>query len=321
MKRSFIVGIALLLSPKIFASFTKKQVGIAHMKPVVVAVVDTGVDINHRALKDFIWTNPGETGLDVWGNDKSTNNLDDDGNGYADDLHGWNFVNNNNDLLDSMGHGTHVAGVIKNESSKSGFLKKSKNAVKMMVLKYYNPESNDSQNIENTVKAINYAVKMGADIINYSGGGSLPSRLELKAIEAANTRHIYVVAAAGNHNKNTDIINYYPANYNLPNIISVAATNKTGELVAFSNYGQNSVDLAAPGQHIFSTLPGNKFGFMSGTSQATAFVTGAVALKLLESREFRDPKKMISSLIQDGKFNKSLVGKTKYQLALMAANL
>ena len=319
MRRSFIMGLLLLSAQKNFAAIRKNQVTPEVRSAITVAVIDTGADIDHRELKDYIWTNPGESGLDQWGHDKATNGIDDDGNGYADDLHGWNFVTNTNDLLDSMGHGTHISGIIKNESSKSLFSKNSP-TVKLMILKYYDAEASDSQNIENTVKAINYAVKMGAQIINYSGGGSLPSRPELAAITEANKRQIYVVAAAGNNSKNTDIIGYYPADYRLPNIISVAATDKYGELVSFSNFGPNSVTLAAPGQHVFSTMPGNKFGFMSGTSQSTAFVTGALALKLWENPANKDPQKMLPSLIHEGKFNKTLVGKTKFQIALMGSN-
>lgn len=317
MHKTFIVGILLLSTQNSFASIKKNQVLPELRKPITVAVIDTGTDVDHKELKKYIWTNPGESGTDRWGRDKSANGLDDDGNGYADDLHGWNFVLNSNDLLDSMGHGTHISGIIKNESSKSPF-NKNKPTVKIMVLKYYDLEATDSQNIENTVKALNYAVKMGAHVINYSGGGSLPSRAELSAIQEANRRHIYVVAAAGNNKKNTDIMGYYPANYRLPNVISVAATDKTGELMGFSNYGQNSIDLAAPGQHIFSTMPGNKFGFMSGTSQSTAFVTGALALKLWENPSNIDPQKMLPALIREGKFNKTLVGKTRYQTALLS---
>jgi len=236
MKKSFIAGILLLTAQKNFAALKKDQAVPDPRKPVTVAVIDTGADINHKELKDFIWTNPGETGTDRWGRDKSTNGIDDDGNGYADDLHGWNFVSNTNDLLDSMGHGTHISGIIKNESSKSPFTSNKSNKkpkIGLMILKYYDAEASDSQNIENTVKALNYAIKMGAQVINYSGGGSLPSQAELSAIQEANRRHIFVVAAAGNNNKNTDIMGYYPANYRLPNIISVAATNKEGELINF----------------------------------------------------------------------------------------
>lgn len=319
MKKSFIMGITLLLAQKSLSAVLKDKIKVQPMKPVVVAVIDTGADIKHHALKEFIWTNPGETGRDAWGNDKSNNKIDDDGNGYADDIHGWNFIDNNNDLLDSMGHGTHISGIIKSESSKSpSFLNKKSKPVRLMILKYYDGEASDSENIDNTVKAINYAIRMGANVINYSGGGSLPNKLELAAIENANNKQIFFVAAAGNNRRNTDILNYYPANYKLPNIISVAATDKSGDLMSFSNYGANSIDIAAPGQHVFSTLPDNKFGFMSGTSQSTAFVTGAVALKLAESGGQVDTKRMLSSLIKEGKFNKTLVGKTKFQTALLA---
>ena len=318
MNKAFIVGLALLISQKNFAAIRKSQEIEIKRPAITVAVIDTGADINHRELIDYIWINPGESGKDAFGRDKSNNGVDDDDNGFVDDIHGWNFVDNNNDLLDSMGHGTHVSGIIKNESSKSPLIDKRRNPVRLMILKYYDPDATDAQNIENTVKAINYAVKMRADIINYSGGGSLPNRFEKAAIESANSKHVIFVAAAGNNSKNNDIMNYYPADYHLPNIISVAATDKSGEFVSFSNYGQNTVDIAAPGKQIFSTLPGNKFGLMSGTSQSTAFVTGVVALKLRENPGFRDPQKILEEILHEGQFNKSLIGKTRYQTALVA---
>jgi subtilisin family serine protease len=128
-----------------------------------------------------------------------------------------------------------------------------------------------------------------------------------------------VVAAAGNNKTNTDINSYYPANYGLKNIISVAATEKTGELVSFSNYGSKTVDIAAPGRNVFSTLPENKFGYMSGTSQSTAFVSGRLAA-ILSRTQKRIPELLLNQLIDEAEFNKTLAGKTKFQVALVAVS-
>ncbi|HEY1079045.1 MAG TPA: S8 family peptidase [Bdellovibrio sp.] len=243
-------------------------------RDIVVAIIDTGMDVNHPLLKKHLWVNPHETSLDT----------DNDGNGYAGDLHGWNFASNNSDLSDNHGHGTHVAGII---------LQKAKSArVKFMILKYYDPDKSGDENLLNTVKAIRYATKMKADIINYSGGGDTRSPLEEAAIRDAQKKGILFVAAAGNEGRNTDRIGYYPAGYRLSNIISVAAMDARKRLLATSNYGSQSVDIVAPGNHILSSLPGGRYGYMTGTSQATAWVTGLVASVLTNSAKARTPEEV-----------------------------
>jgi subtilisin family serine protease len=118
---------------------------------------------------------------------------------------------------------------------------------------------------------------------------------------------------------NTDFQKYYPANYSLENIISVAATGADGALESFSNFGEKSIDLAAPGKSVYSTLPNNTYGFLSGTSQATAFVSGAAARLLADSREALLPQALLGELLAGSRFNKSLLGKTKFQLAMAGA--
>lgn len=323
MKTSFLMGSLFLFSQTSWAAINPKTPHFTPTRPsVTVAVIDTGTDISHRDLKSQLWINSGEQGTDALGRDKSTNGFDDDGNGFADDVHGWNFVENNNDLSDSMGHGTHISGVIKNESGRSSSLNTDSTSTptaRLMVLRYYNPNGTDAENIENTVKAMNYAIKMGAHIINYSGGGSLPHQAEFRALKAAEKLNIVVVAAAGNNKTNTDINNYYPANYGLKNIISVGAVEKNGDWVSFSNYGSKTVDIAAPGRNVFSTLPQNKFGYMSGTSQSTAFVSGRLA-SIISRTQNREPKFLLSQLIGEAEFNKSLAGKTKFQVALVGVS-
>jgi thermitase len=154
--------------------------------------------------------------------------------------------------------------------------------VLVLPVKYYSDSNPGSVNLKNTVSAINYAIDQQVDIINYSGGGPEFSENEYLAFKRAESKGILVVAAAGNEHQNTDINEnyYYPAAYRLPNIISVAATDIRNNFLATSNWGKKRVDVAAPGENIYSTLPNGRFGYMSGTSQATAFVSGIAALLL-----------------------------------------
>jgi len=281
-------------------------------KDIVVAVIDTGIDVNHKDLAGNLWVNPGETGADANGHDKATNGIDDDGDGFIDDVHGWNFVSNNNSLTDNHGHGTHIAGIIGANGEKGSGLKGVAPKVSLMVLKYYDPKVANSNNLRNTVEAIKFAVKMHANIINYSGGGTDYSAEEFAAVKEAEKAGILFVAAAGNEKSNSDESgkHYYPADYGLSNIISVTAVNKEEtKVLASSNYGVRTVDLAAPGENIYSTLPNNSFGMMTGTSQATAFVTGVAALVMAHQREFSytDVKKYI---LRTGDEYSTLLSKT-----------
>lgn len=264
----------IALNPKLFLSFAilfSTQHAVAGNptveREIVVAIIDTGVDENHPLIADRLWKNPNEK--------KGT--IDNDGNGFAGDIHGWNFASNDSNISDQHGHGTHVAGIIlqKSQSEK----------VKFMILKYFDSQKSGAENLANTIKAIRYAIKMKADIINYSGGGDTRSPLEEAAIREAQEEGILFVAAAGNDGRNTDQIGYYPAGYALSNIISVAAMDSHKRLLANSNYGAHSVDLVAPGKNIFSTLPGGRFGFMTGTSMATAWVSGLVASLMVKTNK------------------------------------
>ncbi|MGZ3769892.1 MAG: S8 family peptidase [Bdellovibrio sp.] len=266
-------------------------------RDVIVAVIDTGIDIKHEDLASNLWKNPGETGKDAKGNDKATNGIDDDGNGFVDDVYGWNFVSNNNKLDDNHGHGTHIAGIIGAEAGNGKGISGISPLVSLMILKYYDPKVAGTDNLKNTVAAIKYAVKMGANIINYSGGGTEFSQEEHDAIVEAEKKGILFVAAAGNERSNSDQHRYYPADYGLRNIISVTAIDPSTQVLASSNYGTETVDIAAPGQNILSCLPGNSYGYMTGTSQATAFVTGAGVLVIAHNESFKaeDIKKYILS--------------------------
>ncbi len=288
-----------------------QALNIAHSKgEILIAVIDTGVDVLHPSLKNNIWVNPGESGIDKNGKDKSKNGIDDDRNGYIDDLNGWNFVENTNSVVDSHGHGTHVSGII---AAREHGIGGTVGAIRIMVLKYIDPKLTGYDAVGATVKCIQYAVKMKARIINYSSGGFMKSPLEEAAIREAAKQNILFVAAAGNESMDSDKMGYYPANYPVENIISVTAVDQKMQLIPVANYGAQRVQIAAPGKDIVSTMPGGKFGKMTGTSQATAFVTGVAALLLLADLDLKEPSKIIQRLTQTSQMDESLFGKTLYQ--------
>lgn len=249
-------------------------------RKVVVAIIDTGIDINHPDLKNNLWVNEAEK------NGKP--GVDDDNDGCIDDLHGCNFITGTGELTDNHGHGTHIAGIIGAEGGNGIGISGVSPKVSLMILKYYDPKAPGTDNLKNTIKAINYAVDHKVDIINYSGGGLDFSKQEFEAIQKAEKAGILFVAAAGNEKSNSDKAHYYPANYPLSNIISVTAINPDANVLQSSNYGLTSVHIAAPGEAIYSTLPGGRYGTMTGTSQATAFVSGVAALIKANNSEMTD---------------------------------
>ena len=271
---------------------------------IVVAVIDTGVDVRHPDLAKNIWRNPREI---------PNNKKDDDNNGYVDDVHGWNFVGNNNKVHDTHGHGTHIAGIIGAEGGNGIGISGVAPRVSLMALKYYDPNDDGHNNLENTRRAIEYAVKNGAHIINYSAGGLEGNIKEKRAIQLAEKRGVLFVAAAGNERSNMDKKKYFPASYGLSNILSVTASNPSDQVLKSSNWGKKSVHTAAPGKRIFSTLPGGRYGAMTGTSQATAFATGAAVL-VMDYYKMRSPQMIIKQLAMTGydKKKKYLKEKTAF---------
>ena len=209
---------------------------------VIIAVVDTGVAYDHPDLAGNIWNNAGETSC--------TDGIDNDGNGYIDDCKGWDFVGNDNDPADYNGHGTHVAGTIAAHGNNSNGITGVMWQAKIMPLRFLGISG--SGTTADAVSAILYANAKGAHVINNSWGGSGYSQALKDAIDASNA---VVVCAAGNSSSNLDTSSFYPAGYKSANIISVAATDSLDNLASFSNYGKISVDLAAPGLNIYSTIP------------------------------------------------------------------
>jgi subtilisin family serine protease len=230
---------------------------------VIVAVVDTGVDISNSDLSDNKYVNPGE----------QLDGIDEDSNGFVDDINGWDFVNDDNTVYDSASqdlHGTQVAGLIAAGLNNGGITGVAPN-VKLLTAKFIEGSTGYTSD---AISAIEYSVNKGASIINCSWGGNEYNQALRDAME--NSSALFV-CAAGNSGENTDISPVYPACFNLPNIISVTALDNNGNLASFSNYGSN-VNIAAPGVDIISTMPGNTYGFMSGTSAAVPFVAGTAAL-------------------------------------------
>jgi thermitase len=302
-----MILISLLLTSTLsFAKLVPRPAAMpAPVTPILVAIIDTGADTQHPLLRNHIWTNPGESGVDSQGRDKATNNRDDDGNGYIDDVHGWNFADNTNEVSDRHGHGTHIAGIIA----------KGADTASLMILKYFNPEASGETNQRNTLRAIEYATKMKVQIINYSAGGTDPSDDEENAIRKAAEKNILFIAAAGNEHSDCDRGGFFPATYSLPNILSVTAVDARSKILPSSNFGRSTIDLAASGKSIVSAVPpkrgGGLTGMMTGTSQATAFVTAAAAAVLNENRGLTSPLELIPYLVQTGDDAEDLVGKTK----------
>lgn len=293
MTKQNILSKILFLFSIIFFSLSSLAESLFEKKDIVVAIIDTGIDTKHPMFRDHLWVNQKE----------KSNGQDDDGNGYADDLHGWNFISNKGDVADNHGHGTHVAGIILQKAPSE--------RVKFMILKYYDPYSSNEDNLLSTVKAIRYAIEMKADIINYSGGGNSRSPMEEAAIKDAQKKGILFIAAAGNDGRNTDVAGFYPAGYRLSNIISVAAIDSNKRLLASSNYGSHTVDIAAPGKDIYSSLPGGHFGPMTGTSQATAWVSGLAVSLLLKVNKSWTPENLKKLLLKVAIKDQGLSNKIK----------
>ncbi len=236
---------------------------------VIVAVIDTGVEYAHEDLAQALWRNPGEI---------PGNGLDDDGNGYVDDVFGINAVTDSGDPLDDHGHGTHCAGTLGARGNNGTGVAGVCWAVRIMALKSFDADGHGSDS--DAIECIDFAVGMGARVISASWGGGEYGQALKDAIEAAGASGVVFCAAAGNDGANNDLLPHYPSSYDLPGILSVMATDHRDMRASYSCYGPVSVDLAAPGSSILSCRLGGGYRLMSGTSMATPHVAGACALLL-----------------------------------------
>ncbi len=237
-------------------------------RDVLVAVIDTGVDYTHPDIAPNIWTNQAEA------NGKA--GVDDDNNGYIDDIHGYDFANDKGDSMDDHGHGTHVSGTIGAKGNDGKGIVGVNWDVTIMGVKFL--DASGSGSLEGAIKAIDYATKMGAMIESNSWGGGGFSDLLKQSIERARDKNVLFVAAAGNESNDNDANPSYPCTYDTANIVSVAAVDNNGNMADFSNWGHSTVHVAAPGVNIYSSLFGNKYDSWSGTSMATPHVSGVAAL-------------------------------------------
>lgn len=229
----------------------------------IVAILDSGLDINHKELVDNVWVNSKEI---------VNNNIDDDNNGYVDDIHGWNFISNNNNVNDIYGHGTHVSGIVQGVNAN----------VQLLTIKMISDGGVGSTSA--LLNGLNYIIALkntGVDIgtINCSWTmGTYGSTVVMSKLQMLRDLGVVVVCAAGNSATNLDITPYYPVSFKLENIVGVSSIMPDGKLSGSSNYGLNTVDVATYGTLIYSTWPGNRYVSLSGTSMAAPFISGKMSL-------------------------------------------
>ena len=222
----------------------------------IVAVIDTGIDLHNAEFAGRLWRNPTASTA-------------------RNPVYGWNFVNNNGNTQDNNGHGTNVAGILAAKGNNGVGIAGINWNTEIMPLKSL--DANGNGTTDEAVAAIYFAVNNGAKVINASWGGDVWTSALLDALNYADSKGVVFVTAAGNESSNNDVTTTYPASFRTPNEIVVAAVDQTGNLASYSNYGATTVDLAAPGTDIMSTIPGG-YAYYTGTSMATPFVSGTVSL-------------------------------------------
>jgi subtilisin family serine protease len=236
--------------------------------PVVVAVVDSGVDMTHRDLRQNLWRNRGE---------RAGNGIDDDRNGYVDDVHGYDFVDRDGDPADEHGHGTHVAGILGARGGNGIGVSGVAPRARIMVVRAL--DANDAGNTDWLAASIDYAVANGARIVNVSVNTAADVPAVAAAIERARAAGVLLVVSAGNDGADLGMTPSYPACSSSPNVVTVAAVGRSGALSSFSNRG-SCVDVTAPGEEIAATRRGGGYELRSGTSMAAPQVAGVAALAL-----------------------------------------
>lgn len=244
----------------------------------VIAVLDTGIDLTHPDLQANLWTNSKEI---------PGNGIDDDGNGVVDDVHGYNAHAQTGDPSDLDGHGTHCAGTIGAVGNNDRGVVGVNWETRIMPIKIFNDEKKPRASTSAILRGVSYASRNGARLTSNSYGGSGYSRSVERAFANSPAFHLF---AAGNDSKNNDESSYYPANYHVKNSLAVASIDRRGALSDFSNYGKETVDVAAPGTSIQSTIPGGRYGGKSGTSMATPHVTGIAGLALTLNPGLSNPQ-------------------------------
>lgn len=252
----------------------------------VIAVIDSGIDFTHPDLTNNQWTNPNPAN--------------------SGDLHGWDFTTDTGEIKDEQGHGTAVAGIIAAEGNNSLGVSGVMWRASLMSLRVL--DNTGTGDVANAVEAIDYAVAHGAHVINLSWGTYGESLALRDAIERALRRNVLVVCSAGNGSSDLDVTPYYPASFNLRNLISVAASDNSDQLTSWSNWGARNITLAAPGTNILTTQRGGGYWTVTGTSAAAPIVSGIAGL--LRTRQPHGPVAIIARAIADGtRQTPSLAGK------------
>lgn len=279
-------------------------------KQVRIAVIDTGIDYTHPDLARNMWVNKAEA--------SGKKGVDDDGNGYVDDIYGYDFANNDADPMDGNGHGTHCAGTIGAVHNDGVGVAGVMDQVTLVPIKFL--DDSGSGSLDAAIQSIDYATKMNVDLMSNSWGGGGRSEALNEAIKNAADKGIIFTAAAGNSSSNNDASESYPANYDQANVISVAALTAQNGLASFSSYGRNKVHIAAPGHNVLSTVPGNKYDVFSGTSMATPHVSGVIGL-LLAKEGRMDLGQLRERVVMTGVPVAGLRGKTLTSSRIDAYNL
>ena len=256
-------------------------------KDIVVGVADSGVDYTHEDLASQMWVNEDED---------PTTPGDDDANGWTNDVHGVDCVNDDGDPMDDNSHGTHVAGTIGSAANNGVGIAGVAWNVRIMALKFLGADNRGW--MSDAIECLYYAIDNGAHVTNHSWYGTDFSQALYDAIAVARDHDQLLIAAAGNEAADNDSLPHYPASFDLDNIISVAATDGNDQLAGFSNHGVVSVDLAAPGVGIISTVPGG-YASYSGTSMAAPHVTGGVALLLAADPSLQDDAARLRNALLD----------------------